>query len=63
MKKIVKKPIYYKTVCDKCGCEFSYEYEDIKFSSFSGCLMVECPICQYNSEHTKENFVYKGENK
>ena len=62
MKEIIRKPIYYKNICEKCGCEFSYEYEDIKFSPFASCLVVECPNCKYNNDHDKKYSVYEEEN-
>lgn len=35
----------YSTVCYKCGCEFTYELEDIKEG------YVSCPDCNEKSLH------------
>ena len=45
--KIIKegKKEYYMT-CFQCGCEFTYELEDIKYSS-----SVECPCCGKSLYH------------
>jgi hypothetical protein len=62
MRKIIRKPIKYKLCCESCGCEFSYEYEDIKFSPFAGSFVVECPNCKCNNDHDKKYSVYEEEN-
>lgn len=59
MKEIIRKPIYYKTVCNKCGCEFSYQCKDIEFDTFIDCFVVECPNCKYNNDHRQSASVYK----
>ena len=45
--KIIKegKKEYYIT-CFQCGCEFSYELEDINYNSY-----VECPCCGKSLYH------------
>ena len=45
--KIIKegKKEYYMT-CFQCGCEFTYELEDINYNSY-----VECPCCGKNLYH------------
>ena len=56
MKKVIESP--EPLICDKCGCKFTYEAEDVKFdrvlvrSGFLGILplcrsarAVRCPIC------------------
>lgn len=37
-------------VCDSCGCEFSYQNEDIKLGS------VQCPCCGIYVSHRDNNF-------
>lgn len=49
MIKIIKpgnKKEYIKT-CPKCGCEFSYELEDISY------LHITCPCCKYSMQHSE----------
>lgn len=49
--KIIKegKKEYYMT-CHKCGCEFTYELEDINYNS-----SVKCPCCSDNLYHKRYN--------
>lgn len=35
----------FKGYCDRCGCEFTYEYEDIVAGT------VECPTCGHSYYH------------
>lgn len=37
--------------CSICRCEFSYQTEDIKLSSF-----VACPCCGFYVSHSSNNF-------
>lgn len=37
-------------VCDSCGCDFSYQTEDIRGSS------VACPCCGFYVSHSSNNF-------
>lgn len=36
----------FHTICVRCGCEFTYEVEDIGFAGF-----VECPTCGEQCSH------------
>ena len=53
MIKIIKEGIRKITTCDKCGCEFSYEHEDITKTqilanklSIKYKLTINCPQCK-----------------
>ena len=53
MIKIIKEGTRKITTCDKCGCEFSYEEEDIKittepsiFGESSIIETINCPQCK-----------------
>lgn len=49
MRKVIREgPKGYTTRCDKCGCVFSYELEDL-----GGILgnLVECPMCGERLNH------------
>lgn len=50
--KIIKegKKEYYIT-CFQCGCEFTYELEDINYNSY-----VECPCCGKSLYHSGSKF-------
>ena len=51
MKKIIKKGTKeFITNCPTCGCEFSYELEDIYMSD-----KVSCPCCDNTCLHTLES--------
>lgn len=39
------KPIKFITKCKKCGCKFTYDYEDIHHSYVLEDDYVECPQC------------------
>ena len=46
MKKIIKSGTVGRAVCASCGCEFTFEREDIIFGNqFDSDNMVECPCC------------------
>lgn len=54
MIKIIKEGIRKITTCDKCGCEFSYEHEDIEvidisdmFGNLTITKKIECPQCKH----------------
>ena len=64
MKKIIRKPINYRTYCEKCGCKFSYEYADIEdlfsreyYSKIVGYVVI-CPFCNTQCNHINENAKY-----
>ena len=62
MIKILSRPAYFKTTCYKCGCEYSYEYEDINEScTMPGVYFTTCPVCKIQNSHDSGNgAVYTG---
>ncbi len=49
MKTIIKKGTKQKMKCSDCGCEFSYEQEDIERKEFDTArykVFVKCPQCE-----------------
>ena len=49
----------YNATCDKCGCEFEFEIEDIKSQERhpGGKKTIECPYC--HKDITKSSFDYR----
>ena len=45
MVKIIKPGTRKTVLCEKCGCEFSYEQEDIRMKE-PRTEYVECPQCR-----------------
>jgi DNA-directed RNA polymerase subunit RPC12/RpoP len=43
----------FKGFCDRCGCEFTYEFEDISISG-----AVECPTCGKHYYHPSKGLTY-----
>ena len=56
MKKIIKsgKKIYQKT-CSRCGCEFTYENEDINYIGNVTCPECGCVLAHITSINTPYN--------
>lgn len=56
MKKIIKsgKKIYQKT-CSRCGCEFTYENEDINYVGNVTCPECGCVLAHITSINTPYN--------
>ena len=51
MIKILKPgDIYHVAKCDKCGCKFAYDYNDIRFGPAS---YVRCPQCNGMCLHAR----------
>ena len=49
MIKVIKHGAYKKTKCSKCGCEFTYQSEDVKYVQTDyneWSLFIECPDCE-----------------
>lgn len=44
----------YITTCNKCDCTFVYEISDV---FYEGKLLVECPECEYHTQHNHENAI------
>ena len=44
MIEIIKHGTKQVTKCKKCGCEFSYDEEDIRVTSLKN--IIECPQCK-----------------
>lgn len=60
MIKILKKPIYYKATCKKCGAIITYEEEDLKGDYTKH---VRCPICREEIIHrVLDNAIYEEQN-
>ena len=51
MIKIIKHGNKFKTTCNKCGCEFTYQIKDLKSGLFSK-NYIECPDCSYIQDQT-----------
>ena len=46
MKKIIKPGNVGRAACASCGCEFTFEREDVVFGNqFDPDNLVECPCC------------------
>ena len=43
----------FKEVCSRCGCEFTYQLEDLKEDIFHN-HYVKCPDCQTKISHKNE---------
>ena len=41
----------FTATCNKCGCIFEYELNDVRNIVINGELVVECPKCCYLSDH------------
>ena len=51
MKKIIKGAFTrFRTDCQKCGCEFEYELEDVVTG-----LEVKCPDCGFHTPHHSDD--------
>jgi NAD-dependent SIR2 family protein deacetylase len=52
-KRIIKYGKYNKIICTDCGCEFSFDKEDI-ITNAAGAKVVTCPQCEKeNAPETK----------
>lgn len=62
MVKIISQPNYFINTCEKCGCEYSYEYEDVEEScTMPGDYFTMCPICKIQNSHRGDyRAVYTG---
>lgn len=62
MVKIISQPDYFINTCEKCGCEYSYEYEDVEEScTMPGDYFTICPICKIQNSHRGDyRAVYTG---
>ena len=62
MIKIISKPTHFEKTCYKCGCEYSYEYEDIEEScTMPGDYFTVCPVCKTQNTHRGDTrAVYGG---
>ena len=50
----------FTTTCPICGCEFSYEIEDLELSL--GEQIVRCPSCDRSVPHKNHNVIWKKPN-
>ena len=60
MKQIIKGAFTkFQTACEKCGCEFEYEFQDIFQDNFLDVkdrgLTVICPDCGFYTYHDAED--------
>jgi hypothetical protein len=62
MIKIIDQPTHFEDTCYKCGCEYSYEYEDINESLImAGDYFTVCPVCKIQNSHRGDTrAVYGG---
>ena len=62
MIKIIDQPTHFEERCSKCGCEYSYEYEDVNESvTMPGSYFTICPVCKIQNSHSgKSRAVYSG---
>lgn len=61
MIKIISQPTHFEDICRKCGCEYSYEYEDINEScTIPGDYFTTCPVCKVQNSHIGYRAVYSG---
>lgn len=62
MIKIISQPDYFIDTCYKCGCEYSYEYEDVvECCTMPGYYFTTCPVCKVQNSHRgKSRAVYSG---
>ena len=62
MIKIINQPTHFEETCYKCGCEYSYEYEDVNEScTMPGVYFTICPVCKIQNEHCgNHRAVYSG---
>ena len=62
MIKIISQPTHFEERCYKCGCEYSYEYEDVKESrTLPVDYFTVCPVCKIQNTHSgKSRAVYSG---
>lgn len=52
MIKIISKPTHFEDTCRRCGCEYSYEYEDVVESrTMPGDYFTTCPVCKTQNSH------------
>lgn len=50
MKKVITKPDKsFRAECDRCGCEFTYELDDM-YKQFAS-EVVSCPSCEHAIYH------------
>lgn len=49
--KITKEPMKcFSALCPKCGCEFTYEFEDVTEYGVNS-YYVQCPSCHADRNH------------
>lgn len=49
--------IIYKTVCNKCGCEFEFDVEDAMVERRpNGNMSVKCPHCEHLIKNKRDSF-------
>ena len=62
MIKIISQPTHFEDTCCKCGCEYSYEYEDVTESrTMPGDYFTTCPVCGVQNLHIgNHRAVYAG---
>lgn len=62
MIKIISQPTCFEDTCSKCGCKYSYEYEDVEEScTMPGDYFTTCPVCKIQNSHRGDyRAVYGG---
>ena len=62
MIKIISQSTHFEQRCYKCGCEYSYEYEDVDEScTMPGEYFTVCPVCKIQNVHRGDHrAVYGG---
>ena len=61
MIKIISQPTHFEETCYKCGCEYSYEHEDVNEScTMPGVYFTICPVCKVQNEHCGNDMAVYG---